>query len=270
MQIKLALVLLPCNAALPYIGDPSAERAATSPHPFKKQEERVSNPQIRPIAPGVHVAEAPQRYLGLEVGARMTVLELEGGLLVHSPVALDPGAIAHLGTPRWVLAPNLLHHLYVGPWAEAGLEAWACEGLPEKRPEVDFEGVLEPGVSPFGPQVELLPMTCFGMTNEVVLLHRPSRTLIVCDLVFNFAPSAPWTTRAAMRCLCGYPGCRVTLLERLGMRRAVARRELGALAGWDFDRVVMSHGEVIETGGKAALLGAFSWLLGPTAPLLEA
>lgn len=212
------------------------------------------------IAPGVHVAEGPQRFFGIEVGARMTVLECEGGLLVHAPLAIDPAAVAAVGEARWVLAPNKLHHLYVGPWAET-LEAWACPGLPEKRPDVAFHGVVSPDSKPFGPDVDLLPMACFSLTNEVAVLHRPSRTLVVTDLVFHFDADAPWLTRAAMFCACGYPGCQTTTLERVGMRRAVARTEVGTLLEWDFDRLIMAHGQVIETGGKQALRNAFRWLL---------
>ncbi|MEZ4268764.1 MAG: hypothetical protein R3F39_20605 [Myxococcota bacterium] len=218
-------------------------------------------PTLRYIAPGVHVADAPQRFYGVEVGARMTVLELDGGLLIHSPIAVDPATVAHLGKPRWVLAPNKLHHLYVGPWAAAGLEAWAAPGLPKKRPDLRFQGeITAAAASPFGGDVGLMPLACFGYTNEVALLHRPSRTLVVSDLVFNFPPTAPWLTRAAMRCLCAYPGCRTSLLERIGMRRSVARSEVETLAQWDFDRLIMAHGEVIETGGQAALRRAFGWL----------
>ena len=223
-------------------------------------DETSTEQRFRELAPGVHVAEAKQRYLGLEMGARMTLLETDGGLLVHSPVALDPEEVARIGAARWVLAPNLLHHLYVGPWAEAGVEAWAAPGLVAKRPDVDFRGEVEDGSRPFGDDVWVKPMACFAMTNEVVVLHRPSRTLVVTDLVFNIAPTAPWATRAAMRCLCGYPGCKTTLLERAGIRRGVAREELQEILSWDFDRLIMSHGEVIETGGKDALLGAFGWL----------
>ncbi len=220
--------------------------------------------EIREVTSGVHVVEAAQRFMGLEVGARMTVLELDGGLLVHSPVAIEPAAIAHLGTPRWVLAPNLLHHLYVGPWVAAGLEQpWVAPGVPEKRRDLCFHGVVEPKGSPFGEDVWLMPLQSIPFTNEVVVLHRPSRTLVLCDLVVNLSPTSPWSTRAAMRCVCGYPGCRSTLLERLGMRRPAARRELSTLAGWDFDRVIMAHGEIIETGGKQALLDAFGWLSVP-------
>jgi len=230
--------------------------------------ERKNPYQLREVAPGVHVAEAPQRFYGLEVGARMTVLELGRGLLIHSPVAFEPADAAHLGTARWVLAPNLFHHLYVGPWVEAGLEAWAAPGLPDKRPDVRFQGVVEQNAHPFGDDVWVLPLQSIPFTNEVVLLHRPSRTLIVTDLVFNFPPTAPWLTRAAMRCGAAYPGCRTSLIERVLMRRPAARRDLSTLADWDFDRVVMSHGEIIETGGKGALLGAFGWLGLPTATRL--
>lgn len=215
---------------------------------------------MRTLAPGVHVEEAPQRFFGLEVGARMTVLELAGGLLVHSPLAVAPASLAPLGAPRWVVAPNKLHHLYVGPWVEAGLEGWAAPGLAEKRSDVRFAGVLDGRSHPFGEEVGVYPLRCFPFTNEVVLLHRPSRTLVVTDLVFHFTQRSPWLTRAAMVCACGYPGCRTTTLERVGFDRPVARREIGALLELDFDRLVMAHGEVIEEGGKEALRGAMGWL----------
>ena len=221
---------------------------------------------LRTIAPGVHVLDTSQRFLGLEMGTRMTVLDLGGDLLVHSPVGVPPSVVESLGTPRWAVAPNLMHHLHAAPWLDAGLEGWAAPGLPDKRPDLRFEGVLETGPSPFGPDVETYTLRCFSMTNEVVLLHRPSRTLVVSDLVFNISPRAPWLTRAAMRCLGGYPGCRVTALERFGMRRDLAREDLATIAGWDFDRVIMAHGEIIETGGKAAVLDAFRWLGLPALP----
>lgn len=220
-----------------------------------------AGPQFRSLAPGVHVAEAKQRYLGLEVGTRMTVLELDGGLLVHSPFDADPSCVAGFGDARWALAPNLLHHLYVGRWAEAGLEPWGCPGLPEKRDDVDFQGVVERGERPFGAAVETHTLRCIDMTNEVVLFHAPTRTLVCTDLVFNFSKRAPWFTRFAMRCMCGYPGCKTTLLERAKMRRDLAREDLRAILAWDFDRVIMAHGEVIEAGGHQAVRQAFGWLL---------
>lgn len=215
---------------------------------------------LHTLAPGLHTKTAPLRFFGVEVGARMTVLETEGGLLVHSPLPLDLEEVASLGAPRWLVAPNLLHHLYVGPWIAAGVEAWAAPGLPEKRPDLAFAGVLDEDRRQFGDEVAIFPLRCFAFTNEVVLLHRPSRTLVVTDLVFHFTAAAPWATRAALWCLCGYPGCQTSLIERIGFHRPTARREIAALLDLDFDRLIMAHGEVIESGGREALRRAVSWL----------
>jgi hypothetical protein len=219
------------------------------------------------IAAGVHVVEAEQSFYGLQLGARMTVLEVDGGLLVHSPLGVPLETLGHLGPPRWVLAPNTFHHLYVGPWLAAGCEGWAAPGVAEKRPDLGFHGVVTPGLRPFGPDIELFPLSCFPLSNEVVVYHRPSRTLVLTDLVFNLAPTAPWLTRAAMWCGGGYPGCRTTVIERGLMRREAARREMGDLLRLDFDRLIMAHGQVIESGGRDALAQAFAWLGVPAGQL---
>jgi len=216
---------------------------------------------LREVVPGVHVVEAPQRFGGLQVGTRMTVLDTGQGLLVHSPIDQDPTSLQDLGEPRWVVAPNKLHHLYAGRWLDAGLQGWAAPGLPDKRPDLSFDGVLDGSGEPFGDAIGVHPLTCFPFASEVVLHHRPSRTLVVTDLVFHFTPQDPWLTRAVMTLLLGYPGCCTTVLERVGFHRPTARTEIGALLDLDFDTLVLAHGAVIGTGGKQALRGAMRWLL---------
>lgn len=215
---------------------------------------------MRQIAPGVHVAERPLRFLGLEIGARMTVLELDDGLLLHSPIDVEPEVLAPLGEARFALAPNKLHHLFVDRWAEAGVETWAADGLAAKKPHVPFAGVPRTGTHPFGPGVEVVALECFPFTNEVVLFHERSKTLVVTDLVFNIPTSAPWPTRAAMWCACCYPGVETSLLERVGMKRDLARREISALLAFDFERIVLSHGELVEHDAKARFAHAYRWL----------
>lgn len=222
---------------------------------------------VQPIAPGLFCVSAPQRFYGLPLGTRMTVLVLDAGVLVHSPVAIDPSAIAPLGPLRFAVAPNLLHHLHVGPWLTAGAEGWAAPGLATKRPDLQFAGTLKTGMDTFGPDVEVYALTSFPFSNEVVLLHRPSRTLITTDLVFHLQPNAPWQTRVAFFCAGGYPGCRSTILEMALMRRDAARADLHHILEMDFDRLIMAHGAIIESGGKDALRRAFRWLKLPRALL---
>lgn len=217
---------------------------------------------MREIVPGVFVAERPMRFYGIEVGTRMTVLQLGERLLVHSPIDLDPTALEHLGQPGFVLAPNKLHHCFVGPWAAAGWPVWAAPGLPEKRPDVAFQGIVTDGNHPFGADIEALTLTCFSLTNEVVLFHRPSRTLIVTDFLFHFAADAPFLTRVAMACAGCYPGCKASILERVLMRRKQARIELATILAWPFERIVLAHGTVITENAKSRLALAYRWLGG--------
>lgn len=215
---------------------------------------------MKPLDTDLFVFDAPQSFCGLELGGRMTVLRLDGELLLHSPVAIEPQALQPIGTPRWLLAPNTFHHLYAAEWLERGLEGHASTGLQTKRPDLAFAGFVDRPMEPWGDAVQLIPMTSLPFLSEVALLHRPSRTLVVTDLLFNIGPEAPWATRAAMTLAWGYPGCKATLLERVLMDRDQARADLRGLLELDFDRLIMAHGHIVETGGKDALRGAYDWL----------
>lgn len=66
----------------------------------------------------VWAGEAPLRYLGVQMGRRMTVIRLtDGGLLVHSPMPLGEEMrreLAAHGPVRYVLPASNLHgHLFM-------------------------------------------------------------------------------------------------------------------------------------------------------------
>jgi hypothetical protein len=226
-------------------------------------------PALRPLAQDLWVAERPQRFYGLEVGARMTVIRLaDGSLLLHSPVALDAAlrrALDALGRVRFAVAPNRVHHLYAGQVAEAypGARLWVGPGLEKKRPDLVFEAVLgdEAPVEWKG-QVDQAFFRGRPYENEVVFCHRASRTLILCDLAFNFGPSAAAPTRWLMRLIRSYGRFGPSKLDPLLIRdRRAARESLERILGWDFDRVVIAHGDVLERGGRDALREGYGWLL---------
>jgi hypothetical protein len=215
------------------------------------------------------VAGARLRFLGLEVGARMTVVRLPGPrLLVHSPIAAAADLVrdvTSLGPVAYLVAPNRFHHLFVGEWQRAcpGAATYVAPGLDTKRADLAVAGVLgddpEPGWK--GPLDQTL-LRGFPLANEVVFLHGPSATLIAADLAFNVGSSSPPLTRLAFRLAGAYGRLSPTLLERLLVRdRAAFRHSLERILEWSFDRVVVAHGEVLETGGREALLRGYSWVL---------
>jgi hypothetical protein len=228
-----------------------------------------STSALRPLAPDLWVAERPQDFYGLPVGTRMTVIRLSGGrLLLHSPVALDPRLrteLDALGRVRYAVAPNRVHHLHAGEVSRAypGARLWVAPGLERKRPDLAFVAVLgdEPPVE-WRDEVDQVFFRGRPYENEVVFLHRASRTLLLCDLAFNFGPRAALRTRLLMKLLRSYGRFGPSRLDPLLIRdRASARASLERILAWDFDRVVVAHGEVLESGGREALRSGYSWLL---------
>ncbi len=214
------------------------------------------------------VTEQPLRFAGLEVGARMSVVRLAGGeLFLYSPVRLDPALRAELdalGQVRFVVAPNRFHHLFAGEVAAAypDAELYVAPGLDRKRADLDFRAILTDEAPPgWAGQLEQCLVGGFPLVNEVVFFHPPSRTLLVCDLAFHVSPEQPLSTRLFLR-LGGVRGFGPTYLERLLARdRAAARRSFERILAWDFARVVVAHGGVLESGGREALRASYAWLL---------
>lgn len=214
------------------------------------------------------VVRRPLKLIVGDVGARMTVVRLpDGGLLIHSPVGLDTDtrrALDALGPVRWVLGPCKVHHFYLADFAAAYPEAalLAAPGLPEKRRDLRFAHVLTDDlVLPFGGAITHHVFAGAPLMNEVVLLHRPTRTLVLTDLAFNLPPGARDEARLFHRLVGATGRFGPHRVVRLGIRdRTAAARSLRTILGWEFERVIVSHGEVLERGGPAALRAAFAFL----------
>jgi hypothetical protein len=224
---------------------------------------------LRQLAENLWVAERPQTFYGLAVGTRMTVIRLaDRRLLLHSPVALDPGLRGELdaiGRVCFAVAPNRVHHLYAGDVATAypGTRLWVGPGLERKRPDLVFEAVLtDDAPAEWRGEVDQIFFRGRPYENEVTFFHRASRTLILCDLAFNFGPSAAAPTRWLMKLLRSYGRLGPSTLDPWLIRdRAAARDSLERILAWDFDRVIVAHGDVLETGGHEILRRGYSWLL---------
>ncbi len=222
---------------------------------------------LRQLASDLWVTERPQSFLGVQVGTRMTVARLaDGGLFVHSPVALDADTrrdLDALGPVRLVVAPNRFHHLYVGPYGAAYPQArlLAAPGLPEKRCDLRFHGVLADAPAVVPGEVEQMVFAAMALMGEVVFWHRASRTLLLTDLAFNMRQTPSALTRTLLVLDGAWGRFAIGRLERLLFRdRAAARATVDRILAWDFDRVVVAHGDVVERDGQAVVRDAFAWL----------
>jgi hypothetical protein len=88
----------------------------------------------------------------------------------------------------------------------------------------------------------------------------PSRTLILTDLCMNLQKLSR-RERTLVRLLGVPPRFGTTRFTKLLSRdRAAMRPAAHDIMAWDFDRVVLSHGDIIETDGKARMRQALAWL----------
>jgi hypothetical protein len=189
--------------------------------------------------------------------------------MVHSPNQLDDELLASVtsaGQVRFIVAPNRFHHRFVSDWQTAFPEAqtFCAPGLDRKRHNLKFNEVLG-DVSPavWAGEVEQVFMRAFPPLNEIVFFHPASRTLIFTDLLFNISRHDSAYARLLLRLDGAFHGLAVPRSFRLFLRRrrAECRESLMRILSWDFDRTIVSHGDIVESNAKEAVERAWRFIL---------
>jgi hypothetical protein len=230
----------------------------------------------KPVADNIWVVDSgPMHVAGMPLPVRMTVIKLaDGALILHSPTQfsfalkekLDAlGRIAHL------VAPNTAHWSFMREWQQHLPEAqcWAVPGL-SARPVVQKSGlridkVLADGVSDaWGEEIEIVLIRGKGLV-EADLFHRPSRTLVLTDLIVNLEPDKlPLPMRLGGK-LVGVlaPEGKAPVYAR-GLVKAggdQAARAAARLVALEPERVIFAHGRWHDHDGSAHLKRSLDWLL---------
>ena len=230
----------------------------------------------------------------LNTAKTSTVRLQSGALAVFSPTALTPevrSTVESLGNKvSYIAAPDIEHHIYISDWAKAYPSAalMGPEGLPEKREQnsetkgntfkyiwtnknkgslkVDEDFDKEFDVEYVGAHTN----------KELVFCHKPSRTLIEADLIFNLPateqfsktkedPEAGFLTKLfiSFQNTKGAATWQKRFLWYVASsgNRPDFNKSVAKIAKWDFDRVIPCHGDVIETGGKGIFQKVMAWHL---------
>lgn len=205
---------------------------------------------------------------GLWLPTRMTVLRLaENAIALHSPIPMDDAlaaAIAKLGEVVLIIAPNNYHHLALPKAIKRfpNAEVWGSPGLPKKRPDVVFTGILDKGAKPPWADV-LAPFFLEGAPSmgETVFIHRPSKTLIVVDSLFNLHTVKNAFSRFMFRVTSSYGKPAQSRIWRHTVKdKKTMAASTKPLLSEDFERVIMSHGDTVTENAKATFVQAAAWL----------
>jgi Domain of unknown function (DUF4336) len=257
-----------------------------------------SNPSavmvIRDLTPNITTFSTPfLRFSRIKVGGRGTLVKLStGSLAVFSPVALTPEVQQKLTAQgnkvKYIIAPDIEHHIFISSWVATFPEAEVIgmEGLPEKR-EADeatkgtkfahvftAKNKLDLKISPeFDAEFDYEYFHSHA-NKELVFLHKPSKTMIEADLIFNL-PATEQFSRSGVDATSGiltklFGGIMNTRGNMIWQKRFLWYASGGAdrpafaesvkrIKKWDYDRLIPCHGDVIETGGKRIVDEATAW-----------
>lgn len=193
------------------------------------------------------------KWYFLNFGIRMVVVRLPaGGLWLHSPIHINDEIykeIKSLGEVEHIVAPSCFHHTHAQDAKNKfpGAKLWAAPSLDQKRKDIHFDAVLnneEPG---WRDTIDFEFVGGMPRINEVVFLHKPSRTLICSDFVFNIEHE----DSIIMKILWKLSGTYKKFGQSREWRFLVSNvfdnvDSVNRILKWDFERVVMAHGEILN------------------------
>ena len=232
---------------------------------------------LREIDKNIWVAEQPLKYLGLDVGTRMTLICLvTGEIIVISPVQVDSDTINQLnaiGDVSYIIAPNLYHYLFVSNFKAIYPKAklWVAPGLESKKSDLPIDKVISIDENSIFNEVKYLLFDGFkvfdlkgsSLLNECVFFHQKSRTLVLTDTAFYFDESFSLTTQLAARLIGSYKKLSPSSLEKFATQeKEKVKQSVQKVLAWDFERVIMAHGSIIENDAKRKFREGYEWFLG--------
>jgi hypothetical protein len=201
--------------------------------------------------------------------ARMSVIRLEDGrLILHSPCDIDDAtaqAISALGRVFYIVAPGSFHHMHVASAQRRfpNAQTFICPGIERKVPSLNFDWILGPR-SPVAWSDTLDQVLIRGSRYiwEVAMLHKPSKTLVLVDAIEHYTDrtqNVSWQLRSWWKLFRMWNKPKPAPEYRLGWQnRVAARASLELILGWDFDKIILSHGDNITENAKKAARSAWT------------
>jgi len=232
---------------------------------------------LRQLDTALWVNEVAFTLLGINFGNRMTCIQLaDNTFWLHSPTCYDQTThqqIKTKGQINYLVAPNLMHNLFIMDWkaydAAAHVVAPArakkvqpdilletmCDETLDKTHDKTTEQKVIQGVDG---EISCIPINGMPALQEYAFVHHASKTLILTDLAFNFGKEVTAWTRLLLMAYGAYNKFSPTFLIRALIKDKDAfSKSLKKIALQDFDRIIISHGRIIESNGKMVFNQAY-------------
>lgn len=207
---------------------------------------------------------------GVQFRTRSTLVRLaDGGLWMHSPIPIDDTCakqIDALGEVRDIVAPNGWHDSFASA-AKARYPSatlWGSPALRKSKSKLPVDAWLGETEPPWADELRPLLIEGAPKADEFVFMHISSGTLIVTDLLFQIRYPVNTLTKVVLW-MSGTSGGKLAqsrLWRAVTKDRGAAGRSVQRMLAWDFERVILAHGDLVEGGdARERTRDALWWML---------
>ena len=203
----------------------------------------------------------------------MTIVKLKNDKLwVHSPTKLSPEVkqeVEELGEVAYIVGPSNGHNIWLSQWQEEFPEAelHVSDGIPDRVKISGYKIIDDASAKFWEEDLQRKSMPDVPFLNESVFFHDKTKSLIVTDLIQNHDDHVPkaLSTRMATKhfSFLGFKGTCVAPPLKMGFVRKDHEKFsafIDEIKEWDFERIVVSHGDIIEKDAKK-IFSELCWLL---------
>ncbi len=208
------------------------------------------------LADDVALLQFPWRVAGIDFRRNVSLLRLrDGRLIIHSTAPFDPEDLATIrdfGEPAWLVEATWMHDTFAreGRAPFPDLPYLAPKGFSETS-GIATTSLLSPPDEWIG-EVETMEIAGLRWNHEHVFFHRGARVLVLADALTHFPPETRGWPRFFVHHLMRLPRLVGTsIFFRMIIRdRTAFARSMRKLLEWDFEQIVVGHGEPIQKGAK--------------------
>ncbi|MEK6773374.1 MAG: hypothetical protein AABY64_05505 [Bdellovibrionota bacterium] len=194
----------------------------------------------------------------MSLPVRSTLVRLNSAKILLSPgSALSTEQYDSLDSVTDIVAPNLLHCAGVPRAAQAFPKAhlWGVKGVKKQKSDIHWTHILGEDVWPYSEELSLVTINGISRINETVFIHKESASLIICDLCFNMTNTKGFGAWLILNLFGTYRQFAVSrFFARFINDKTAFQKSMEQLFSYDFDNIIVNHGENIIGNAKSHLL----------------
>ncbi|TCD67124.1 hypothetical protein EIP91_000464 [Steccherinum ochraceum] len=194
-----------------------------------------------------------KRFDTIPFGGRSTAIKMKSGdvwVLASTPLNdVTKSKLAELGPVKWIIGADAVHYLYLGEFKKEYPDAKviaveAAKASMKDGPAFDGAWGADPPETKYGFESDVQHCYFSGFKNKDYSKTGSSGSI---PFLSSFVNPTSWAQKH--------------LSWSLGVDKEAMKRDVKTTMGWDFERIIPCHGDVIEKNAKEAWRSAFQYFL---------